>query len=233
SRLSEPPKYIFATYRNPDSLKDLKELEESSTKTKIILIKMDVTNPEEREAARNAIEETVKERGLNLLINNAGVSESQLFPHLTCENLELHFRVNTVAPIMVFQTMLPLLERAADQQGSTGALSVFRAAVLNMASLTGSIANAGVIFRRDLVVPAYKMSKAALNMAMRVVATNVKDKGILVINMCPGWVKTAMGTDKAVLEPEESIWTMINTLPTLNESHHGTFVDRKGNPYPY
>ncbi|GBM97853.1 hypothetical protein AVEN_26969-1 [Araneus ventricosus] len=40
SRLSEPPKYIFATYRSPDSLKDLKELEESSTKTKIILIKM-------------------------------------------------------------------------------------------------------------------------------------------------------------------------------------------------
>ncbi|GBM33645.1 hypothetical protein AVEN_203686-1 [Araneus ventricosus] len=62
-----------------------------------------VTNQEEREAARNAVEETVKERGLNLLINNAGVLEIQEFPHLTSENLELHFRVNTVAPVMVFQ----------------------------------------------------------------------------------------------------------------------------------
>ncbi|GBO26434.1 hypothetical protein AVEN_198286-1 [Araneus ventricosus] len=30
-----------------------------------------------------------------------------------------------------------------------------------------------------------------------------------------------------------SIWTMIRTLPKLNESHHGTFIDRTGNPYPY
>ncbi|GBM08955.1 putative oxidoreductase C663.06c [Araneus ventricosus] len=233
SRLNEPPKHIFATYRSPDSLKDLKEIEESSTKTKIILIKMDVTNPDEREAARNAVEETVKERGLNLLINNAGVLESQNLPHLTSENLELHFKVNTVAPVMVSQTMLPLLERAAQLHGDTGALSVSKATVLNMASMTGSIANTGVIFRRDLVVPAYKMSKAALNMAMRIIATNVKDKGILVIMMCPGWVKTHMGTEKAVLEPEESISTMIKTLPKLNESHHGTFIDRTGNPYPY
>ncbi|GBN37899.1 hypothetical protein AVEN_224017-1 [Araneus ventricosus] len=103
SRLNEPPKHIFATYRSPDSLKDLKEIEELSTKTKIILIKMDVTNPDEREAARNAVEKSVKERGLNLLINNAGVVEIQDLPHLTSENFELHFRVNTVAPVMIFQ----------------------------------------------------------------------------------------------------------------------------------
>ncbi|GBM33655.1 hypothetical protein AVEN_203695-1 [Araneus ventricosus] len=36
-------------------------------------------------------------------MNNAGVLETQEFPHLTSENLELHFRVNTVAPVMVFQ----------------------------------------------------------------------------------------------------------------------------------
>ncbi|GBM24774.1 hypothetical protein AVEN_245031-1 [Araneus ventricosus] len=129
--------------------------------------------------------------------------------------------------------MLPLLERAAELHGDTCAVSVSRAAVLNMSSMGGSIANAGVIFRRDLVAPAYKISKASLNMATRVIATYVKDKGILVISMCPGWVKTPIGTDKAVLEPEESIWTMIRTLPKLNESHHGTFIDRKGNPYHF
>ncbi|XP_055952669.1 C-factor-like [Argiope bruennichi] len=233
SQLNEPPRFIFATYRNDDTLKDLREIEESSTKTKIILIKMDVTNPEEREEARNVVEKTVEERGLNLLINNAGVSESQVFPHLTSENLEFHFKVNAEAPVMIFQTMLPLLERAAKLHSSADTLSVSRAAVLNMSSIAGSIANVGVVFRRDLVVPAYKISKAALNMAMRVIATSVKDKGILVILMCPGWVRTPMGTQKAVLEPEESIGTMIKTLPKLNESHHGVFIDRTGNPYPY
>ncbi|KAF8772042.1 C-factor like protein [Argiope bruennichi] len=183
SQLNEPPRFIFATYRNDDTLKDLREIEESSTKTKIILIKMDVTNPEEREEGP--------------------------------------------------KTMLPLLERAAKLHSSADTLSVSRAAVLNMSSIAGSIANVGVVFRRDLVVPAYKISKAALNMAMRVIATSVKDKGILVILMCPGWVRTPMGTQKAVLEPEESIGTMIKTLPKLNESHHGVFIDRTGNPYPY
>ncbi|GBN38558.1 hypothetical protein AVEN_60528-1, partial [Araneus ventricosus] len=55
--------------------------------------------------------------------------------------------------------MLPLLERAAQLQGGTGSLSVSKAAVLNISSMTGSIANTGVIFRRDLIIPAYKVSK--------------------------------------------------------------------------
>ncbi|GBN73262.1 hypothetical protein AVEN_58256-1 [Araneus ventricosus] len=71
--------------------------------------------------------------------------------------------------------------------------------------------------------------KAALNMAMRVAALTIKDQGILVVNMCPGWVKTDMGSDEAMLEPSESISTMLNTFSNLNESHHGTLLNRNGN----
>ncbi|GBN12066.1 hypothetical protein AVEN_2872-1, partial [Araneus ventricosus] len=69
----------------------------------------------------------------------------------------------------------------------------------------------------------------ALNMAMRVIALTIKDQGILVVNMCPGWVKTDMGTDQAMLEPSESISAMLDTFSNLNESHHGTLLDRNGN----
>ncbi|GBM81710.1 hypothetical protein AVEN_92832-1 [Araneus ventricosus] len=80
----------------------------------------------------------------------------------------------------------------------------------------------------------YIKERAALNMAMRVAATNAKDKGILVTMMCPGWVKTDMGgRDRGVLEPEESIAAVINTLSTLDETHHGVFMDREGIPYPF
>ncbi|XP_055952229.1 C-factor-like [Argiope bruennichi] len=234
SQLSDPPQYIFATYRNADSLKDLKEIEESSKKAKIILIKMDVTRSEEIASAKQTVEATVGEKGLNLLINNAGVAQPELFPNITPQNLELHFKVNTEGPIMVLQAMLPILEKAARLKGEGGAMSASRAAVLNMTSMAGSITNTGVVFTEDLAVPSYKTSKAALNMAMKVAAAHAKDKGILVVMMCPGWVKTDMGgKDRAVLEPEDSIAAMIKTLSILNESHHGVYMDRLGNPYQF
>ncbi|GBO33282.1 hypothetical protein AVEN_155581-1, partial [Araneus ventricosus] len=80
----------------------------------------------------------------------------------------------------------------------------------------------------------HSISLAALNMAMRVAAANAKDKGILVVMMCPGWVKTDLGgRDRGIMEPEESIATMINTLSTLDETHHGIFMDREGIPRPF
>ncbi|GBM38209.1 hypothetical protein AVEN_8272-1 [Araneus ventricosus] len=80
----------------------------------------------------------------------------------------------------------------------------------------------------------YFPMQAALNMAMRVAAAKVKDKGILIVMMCPGWVKTDMGgRERAVLEPEESIADMLKTLSTLKESHHGIYMDRLGTPYPF
>ncbi|GFS88351.1 c-factor [Nephila pilipes] len=232
TQLNEPPNYIFATYRSADSLKELKEIEESSVKSQVILIKMDVTNPEEVDVAKSIVESTVGERGLNLLINNAGVAKMQPFPEITPENLEYHFKVNTEGPILILQAMLPSLEKAAQFHGD--GMRASRAMALNITSLVGSIGNTGVSFTRDLAVPGYKISKAALNMAMRIIAANVKDKGILIVNMCPGWVKTDMGgKDRAQLEPHESIANMLQTVPSLNESHHGTYMDRLGNPIPF
>ena len=65
-------------------------------------------------------------------------------------------------------------------------------------------------------------------MMSRIVAANVKDQGILVVNMCPGWVKTDMGGEQAQLEVQDSVSAMLNTLTKLNESHHGQFMDRSG-----
>ncbi|GIX83968.1 hypothetical protein CEXT_102511 [Caerostris extrusa] len=79
----------------------------------------------------------------------------------------------------------------------------------------------------------YRTSKAALNMAMQVIARTVNDQGILVVNICPGWVKTDMGTSQAMLEVTESISAIIETLKRLNETHHGSFLDRNGNVIPF
>ena len=52
--------------------------------------------------------------------------------------------------------------------------------------------------------PAYHVSKAALNAAMRSLAADVRAKGVAVAVFSPGWVKTDMGGPRAPGSPQES-----------------------------
>ncbi|GFS78798.1 c-factor [Nephila pilipes] len=186
-----------------------------------------VTKVNEIESARKTVEEMVGDKGLNLLINNAGVARWQPFAEVTTENMLFHLTANAVGPVMVFQAMLPLLSKAAAQK--SGGMHVSRAAVLNISSVAGSVSELTQESPKEwLGVMSYRVSKAALNMAMRVAAVTVEDQGILVTCMCPGWVRTDMGTELGLMEPSESISAMMMTLSQMNESHHGAFLDRYG-----
>ena len=46
-------------------------------------------------------------------------------------------------------------------------------------------------------MPAYNVSKAALNAITRVLADDLRGRGILVNSVCPGWVRTDMGGSSA------------------------------------
>ncbi|XP_042906867.1 C-signal [Parasteatoda tepidariorum] len=224
---SDPPQVIFATYRSANSLQELKDLQEASKKTKVVLIKMDVTDPEEIEVARQIVETNVGEEGLDLLINNAGICEVTPYDGITVESLEKHFKTNAVAPLLITKALTPLLEKAAVQQNG------YKAAVLNISAALGSMGLTGTI-PFEVNVSTYKISKAAFNMAMRVSSLPLKEKGILIVIMCPGWVKTDMGNrDMAELTPEESISAMIKTIESVTEKDHGTFVDRFGKTIPF
>ncbi|KAG8197490.1 hypothetical protein JTE90_007229 [Oedothorax gibbosus] len=229
-KLDDAPKFIFATYRNPDTLQDLKDVKNSTTKSKVILIKLDITSAEDIAVTKKIVEDTVGDRGLNLLINNAGVMKAEPFPCMTPENLELHFKANCVAPVMILQSLFPLLEKAVKVSSIPGC-HVSKAAAINLTSRTGSIQRTGENnYTADLVVPGYKISKAALHMAMRVIAASVREKSVLVVNMCPGWIKTEMGGE---LEVDESMADMVKTFPKLSASHHGSFIDRFGKEYSF
>ncbi|KAF8771535.1 putative oxidoreductase C663.06c like protein [Argiope bruennichi] len=226
--LSKPPRLLFATYRDRSNIQALETIRDSSQQTQILLIKMDVTKTKEIEDARKIVEDMVGDKGLDLLINNAGVLKFETFPEITEDNMLLHFSTNTVGPVMVLKELFPLLKKSAAHK--TTEASVSRTIVLNISSIGGSIGGMSVENPDGwLHAFGYRTSKAALNMAMRVVALTVKDSGILVVNLCPGWVKTDMGTDEAELEVTESVSAIMKTLSQLNESHHGTFIDRNGN----
>src|SRR6266852_3871614 len=54
----------------------------------------------------------------------------------------------------------------------------------------------------------YRTSKAALNMAMSILAKEMEPRGISVVIFDPGWVQTDMGGANAALKPQESIGGM-------------------------
>ncbi|GBM00303.1 putative oxidoreductase C663.08c [Araneus ventricosus] len=231
-KLNKPPKFVFATYRSETAVQALKKIKDESEQTEVVLIKMDVRSLNDIENAQKIIEEKVGDKGLNLLINNAGVMKFEGFPEITEEDFLFHFTTNTIAPVIVLKKMLPLLQRAAAHK--TTGMSVSRAAVLNLSSELAAISTAmNEFFREFPPVMGYSVSKIAMNMAMRKAAFTVQEQGILVVNMCPGWVKTDMGTEHALLEVSESVSDMMKTLPELNESHHGSHLDRNGKVVPF
>jgi NAD(P)-dependent dehydrogenase (short-subunit alcohol dehydrogenase family) len=59
--------------------------------------------------------------------------------------------------------------------------------IVNVSSGAGSLADMGG------GAPAYRVSKAALNALTRILATELREDGILVNSVCPGWVATDMG----------------------------------------
>ena len=60
-----------------------------------------------------------------------------------------------------------------------------------------------------------------------------KPAGVVVIAMDPGWVKTRMGGEGAVLEPSDSIGGMLRVLHGLKSEDNGTFYESSGRRLPW
>jgi len=223
---SKPTKYIFATCRNPDKAQELNEL-----KTKhdnLHIFPLDVTNYESFDALVNQIDEIVKDEGLNVLLNNAGISPKSTRLNATKDSdLRDTFETNSVAPIMLTKAFIPLLKKASKFNESQP-LGVKCATIVNMSSILGSIQEnvQGGMY-------AYRMSKVALNMATKSMSHDLKKDRILCVAMHPGWVRTDLGGKNAPLDIETSCKSMLQTIQALDESKNGAFVQFDGKSLPW
>ena len=152
---------------------------------------------------------------LDLLVNNAGVLHSgERFGSVAEANLEDSLRTNAIGPFLLAQALAPLLSDGAR--------------VANLSSQLGSIERVS-----RFGTPTYAISKAAQNMATAQLAHALAPRGIVVVALHPGWVRTEMGGEGAEVAPEDAARGLVDVIEGLGEGDNGRFLDWQGRPLPW
>lgn len=171
------------------------------------------------DASIQAAAKTFGERhdSLDVLVNNAGI-----FPEGEKSILEVGreaffhtLTTNTLGPLLMARFFRCYLEKSAEG-----------GRVINLSSGLGQL--------EDMAgdAPTYSISKTALNAVTRQLAATLKDKGIAVNSVCPGWVRTDMGGESAPRSVEEGADTVVWLAAEAPPSVTGQFLrDRKPIPW--
>ena len=102
-----------------------------------------------------------------------------------------------------------------------------RRLIAMMSSRLGSISEAS-----GMTLP-YATSKAALNMLVKGLAAHLSGRGIIVVALSPGWVRTDMGGAQAPLAPEASVKGLRNVIDKLKSTDSGRFLSHDGEEIPW
>ena len=79
----------------------------------------------------------------------------------------------------------------------------------------------------------YATSKAALNMLAKGLAATLGSRGIIVVALSPGWVRTDMGGAGAPLSPEASVQGLRRVIERLTLADSGKFLSHDGSEIPW
>lgn len=207
---------VIAVCRNPTKADKLQKLMGQYNNVRIEALDVGDTQ------SIKILTEKLDDIGIDVLINNAGilsgsfsgsataVDKGQEFGSIDATGWDKVLRINTIAPIMMTQALLPHLQRSKNPK------------VINITSRMGSIDEMGSGHI------AYRTSKAALNAAMRVINHDLNSKGVTIVNLHPGWVQTDMGGKEASLQPEVSIKGMRKIIDKLTSKDSGQFLSYDG-----
>ncbi|USD64046.1 SDR family oxidoreductase [Vibrio sp. SCSIO 43136] len=195
---------VVATYRNQIS----QQLHDLSANENLTLVELDVSN----EQSINELSSKIKLEHIDLLINNAGVigPEQQSRQDVRSQPWLETFAVNTIAPLLVSEALLPWLEKSNNPR------------ILTISSQMGSLN------RESTGMYAYRSSKAAVNKVMQVLAIELRDKRITVCPVHPGWVKTDMGGEEADISVEQSAAGILALADKVSFAQSGTFFTWEG-----
>jgi NAD(P)-dependent dehydrogenase (short-subunit alcohol dehydrogenase family) len=157
--------------------------------------------------------------GLDVLVNNAGIfpdpapgsGRDSVFD-ARLDAVRQALETNTLGPLRLCQALIPLMAG--------------KGRVVNVSSGMGQLSD------MNGCCPAYRLSKTALNAVTRIFADELKDTGIKVNSVCPGWVQTDMGGPEAPLPVEEGARGIVWAATLPDDGPSGGFF-RHGEPIPW
>lgn len=157
----------------------------------------------------------VGERPIELLVNNAGILVwGDQLGQVDVEGIRRQFEVNALAPLRVTEALMGRFAKDAK--------------VAFVTSRMGSIEDntSGGSY-------GYRMSKAALNMAGKSLAEDLKGRRVHVAILHPGMVKTDMIRGHGQVEPEEAAKGLLARIDALGADNTGTFWHANGEVLPW
>jgi NAD(P)-dependent dehydrogenase (short-subunit alcohol dehydrogenase family) len=150
---------------------------------------------------------------IDYLVNNAGILERTSLDDLDFNSMERQFRVNSIGPLRVTAALRPNLGG-----GSKVFIITSRMGSIDDNTSGGSYG--------------YRMSKAAVNIVGKSLSVDLKEGGIAVFLLHPGWVATDM-TGQTGIEVQESASGLIKRMDTLDMSDTGSFWHQEGYQLPW
>ena len=169
------------------------------------------------EASVAALAKALDGRSLDILINNAGIKggDEQNLHGMNYAAWAETLAVNTIAPFRVTTALLRNLKLSK------------RPRVITLSSQMGALQ------RESSGWYAYRSSKAAVNKVMQGLACDLRQFGIIVCPVHPGWVRTDMGGSSADISVEESASGLIALLDRLTLKDSGRFYQWNGTVHPW
>jgi NAD(P)-dependent dehydrogenase (short-subunit alcohol dehydrogenase family) len=156
---------------------------------------------------------------LDAIINNAGVllGRDGGIAALSMDDVRRTFDVNLFGPMIAAKHLSPLM-----REGKSGADMV-----INISSEAGSFSGA---YGGDYP---YALSKIALNMFSKQLNEELKQRGVRVLAVHPGWIRTDMGGQAAPLAAADSAGGILDIVEGKTAIQADLFfVDYRGQPMP-
>ncbi len=156
----------------------------------------------------------VHDRDVALLINNAGILLADHLEAPDFEGIMKQFAVNALGPLRVTAALRKNLKK-----GSKVGFITSRMGSIDDNSSGGYYG--------------YRTSKAALNMAAKSLAVDLKPAGVAVAILHPGMVKTDMVQGHGQVEPDDAARGLLTRLDELDLENSGGFWHANGQRLPW
>ena len=206
--------HVVAAARKPEESAGLKELAKKYGDG-LQLVGLDVTSDESIEGLVDAM----NGRAIDLLVNNAGMypREGTHVGRLDYDSWGDTLDTNLFGVMRVTEGLLENVAQSERKQ-----IVAISSAMGSLHITDGpSVAQSGTSYQ-------YRTSKAALNMALLILSKELAPRGISVVMISPGWVKTDMGGAGAAITPEVSVAGIKKVLDAGGIEISGKFLSYNG-----